>query len=104
MNRTAFFSALPYLSFLAGIGGALVFRWSGDAAIRWYAATSVPLFFAIAAIFWGINEIGAGEALIYRAPYTASRARQPVLFWTIILVFRFTPGILLLLGFFWRIV
>lgn len=95
--------SLPYLSFLAGVGGALVYHFSHDPGVRWYAATSVPFFFGLAAIFWGVQELRAGEALIYRAPYMASRIKQPVVFWIIILVFRFVIGAVLLLAFAWRI-
>jgi hypothetical protein len=95
--------ALPYISFIAGIGAALIYHWTEGTDIGWYASTSVAFFFGIAAIFWGLNELNAGEALIYRAPYTASRANQPIVFWIIILIFRFLIGAVLIAGFVWRL-
>lgn len=89
--------------FLAAIAATLVFHWSKNAETQWPSATSVPLLFGIAAIGWGYQELRAGKALIHRAPYMASRTERPLVFWTVILVFGFAIGLVLLAAFVWRV-
>jgi len=95
--------ALPYFMFVAAVGAMLTYHWSVAPQLRWMAATLTPFFLGVAAIAWGVNEVRDGKALIYRAPYRASRSKQPLTFWTVILVFRFAIGAALLGAVVWRL-
>jgi len=78
----------------------LSYHWSASPEISWMSATLVPFFLGIAAIGWGVNELKSGRALVYN--YMASRAKLPLTFWMVILVFRFGIGALLLAAVAWR--
>ena len=93
--------ALPYFMFIAAVGAMLTYHWSMAPAVRWMAATLVAFFLGVGAIGWGVNELRDGKALVYN--YTASRAQRPFTFWTVILVFRFAIGAVLLVAVAWRL-
>jgi len=61
----------------------------------------VVFSFGTAAILWGIQDLRSGPALVVN--YYASRSERPFTFWTVILLFRFAIGAVLLAALVWRL-
>lgn len=92
---------LPYLLFTAGIFAAWEFKHSDDPAVHHAAPLFLVFSFGTSAILWGIQDLRSGRTLVIN--YYASRAERPFTYWTVILLFRFAMGIILLGALVWRL-
>ena len=90
---------LPPAIFLMALAVGYGSSRSHDPGDRRLGAGVFALLMGISALLWGVNELRAGRALVLSN--SATRDRQPFVFWTVILVFRFAIGAVLVAAGLW---
>ncbi len=93
---------LPYGLFVVALGVAWGYSHTHDPTGRRIESGVFALLLGVSALLWGVNELRSGRALVVRQK--AVRADQPFVFWSVILVFRFAIGVVLLGAGLWRLV
>lgn len=93
---------VPYATFVVAIGVAYAYSHTHDPRLRWLESGVFAALLGVSGILWGVNELRSGRALVITQ--TAFREDQPFVFWSVILVFRFAIGAVLLAAGLWRLV
>lgn len=93
---------LPYGLFAVALGVAWGFSRTHDPSLRRVESGVFALLLGLSAVLWGVNELRSGKALIIHE--SALREERPFVFWSVILVFRFAIGAILLGAGLWRLV
>lgn len=92
---------LPYGVFVAAIGVAWAYSHTEDPARQRMESGVFVFLLGVSALLWGVNELRSGKAVVIRE--TAYREDQPFVYWSVILVFRFAIGLVLLGAGLWRL-
>lgn len=88
--------------FVVAIGVAWGYSHTSDPDLLWLESGVFALLLGLSGLLWGVSELRSGKALVITE--TAYREEQPFVFWTVILVFRFAIGAVLLGAGLWRLV
>lgn len=92
---------LPYLLFVAALGAAYAYREAQDPTLKMVTSGFFAVLLGAAGILWGVQELRAGSALIVHR--NAFRDDQPIVFWSVILIFRFTIGAVMIAAGLWHL-
>jgi hypothetical protein len=92
---------LPYALFVAAI--ALVYAYSHTAAphLKQSEAAYFALVLGVSVILWGANELNSGRTLVVHRSVGCSE--HPIVYWIVIVVFRFTIGFIMLGAGIWKL-
>jgi hypothetical protein len=85
---------LPHGLFVAALGLAYAYSHTAAPHLKQLEAGYFALLLGASGILWGRNELRSGRTLVVNR--AVGRSENPVVFWIVIVIFRFAIGLIML--------